>query len=615
MRIFVFISLFAFFSIHATAQVTTIRNPREITLTLIGKSEPVRTLKKDKQGLFRRTVENESLEAVNKPQFKQEQKPDHDDAALQRTTDTSGSVIEVLSNWEGLSTGVDPSDNTLAVSANYVVQLTNNWSNSIMNVWDKQGNLLVEEVNTGDLSGFSDFGDPNIVYDRQADRFIFCCLDGSLGNKLVICISETGDPTGSWFGYKLNFNEGFPDYPKIAVWGNSYMLTTNSTSPSIWAINRDKLLAGEATSDVQEFNLDRFGSIGFQSASPVTQTGATAPPPGAPAPVIRVGDDAWVGETIDHLELYFVSINWDDASLSEITGPYNLTTIEYDSKLCGFDNWQCIPQPGTSQKLDPLSDIVMDKVQYLNFTDHETIICSHVCRAYTAGYAGIRWYELRKNSGETDYSIYQQGTFAPNDSNYRFMPSITMNEEGVIALGYNISSSSVYPSIGLTGKTECDSSGIMGASEIVAQEGSKANSGNRYGDYNNMVSDPADGSFWLTSNYNQTSSWKTRVIHFSVAPCKISPPDSSVSIFGNLTIMPVPADNLLMISFSSISDEDLDIELYDMLGQIVKRQPAEIIKGQNYFELDTKILATGSYILRLQAGKEDTVKQIIVQHE
>ena len=98
-------------------------------------------------------------------------------------------------------------------------------------------------------------------------------------------------------------------------------------------------------------------------------------------------------------------------------------------------------------KLDALGDRLMYRLAYRNFGDHESLVVTH---SVTAGSSvGMRWYEIRNPAGTP--TVYQQGTYAP-DSAYRWMGSIAMNKSGDIALGYSVSSSSIFPSIRYTGR-------------------------------------------------------------------------------------------------------------------------------------------------------------------
>ena len=65
---------------------------------------------------------------------------------------------------------------------------------------------------------------------------------------------------------------------------------------------------------------------------------------------------------------------------------------------CNFG--ACIPQPGTSVKLDTLNDRLMYRMAYRNFGDHEAMVVNHSVDADGADHAGVRWYELRKTLGQ-----------------------------------------------------------------------------------------------------------------------------------------------------------------------------------------------------------------------
>src|SRR5438105_15584329 len=95
----------------------------------------------------------------------------------------------------------------------------------------------------------------------------------------------------------------------------------------------------------------------------------------------------------------------------------------------------CIPQAGTSQRLDSLADRLMYRLAYRNFGNHEALVVNH---SVTAGSSvGLRWYEIRSPSATP--TVFQQGTFAP-DATFRWMGSIAMDHVGDIALAYSASS-------------------------------------------------------------------------------------------------------------------------------------------------------------------------------
>lgn len=605
-----------------TAQTPKVFHPEISTIQLVHKSKPLREMKQEPMRTDGKRKIKEKEANGQMPVFKNlplDQIIKHD-AALQKIYSDTTTALNILSNWVGLSTNVDPSDNTITVSPGFVIQMTNNYSDSYMRIWNKAGDLLADHINTSDISGFGDYGDPNIIYDETAERFIFCVLKAT-GSKLIVCISETNDPMGIWDGYEMTTTGGFPDYPKIAVWGNSYFITTNSNSPTVFAIDRDLLLSGGGLGTTQKFTATGLGTIDFESLAPATVTGLDLP--NSPAVMLRVADDAWSGIDNDHLELFLTDINWADPDLSTMTGPIEIPIADYDSYMCGYNSWNCIDQPGPT-KLDPLGNIIMDKAQYRKFPGHESIVCSHLVNADGEGTGGMRWYELRKDTA--DWYIYQQGTFSP-DSHHRWMSSVTMNQFGSIALGYNISSTDIYPGIRMTGRMQCDSLGKMTAAEGIAQEGSGSNNYNRYGDYNGIVTDPVDGTFWLTSNYNPNSNWATRVIHFSLDTCTVAetPVDTTHEdttqtalldkiLISEFNLQPNPADQYLTVSFLSEGSTSFDLIIYDISGKQVFEKNYDVFPGSNAIMIKTGDLANGNYILSVKSSEIFMQKKLAVQH-
>src|SRR5205807_10492532 len=156
---------------------------------------------------------------------------------------------------------------------------------------------------------------------------------------------------------------------------------------------------------------------------------------------------------------------------------------------------RCVVQPGTNQRLDPLSDRLMNRLQYRNCGDHESLVVNHTVNVVN-NLAGIRWYEVRNPSAPTPI-VYQSGTYAPDATSSiptsRWMASAALDGAGNMALGYSASSSSVYPSIRYTGRLAGDPLNIMTQPEttIVAGGGSELAYGRR-GDYSSMTVEPAE---------------------------------------------------------------------------------------------------------------------------
>jgi hypothetical protein len=167
------------------------------------------------------------------------------------------------------------------------------------------------------------------------------------------------------------------------------------------------------------------------------------------------------------------------------------------------------------------------RLAYRNFGTYEAMVTNQSVEARSS-IAGSRWYEIRRTNGQ--YSIAQQGTFAPEDGVDRWMGSIAMDAVGNIALGYSVVDGlSVYPGIRYTGRLAGDTPGEMTLGEAVVIDGSgvQRTTNSRWGDYTSMNIDPTDDcTFWYVNEYytiagqlSSTAGWQTRIGSLKLPNC------------------------------------------------------------------------------------------------
>ena len=305
-----------------------------------------------------------------------------------------------------------------------------------------------------------------------------------------------------------------PDYPKFSVWRDGYYMgDNNSSSNDIYVFERTPMLTGGTAQMVGFNNPYRPTSIdGFMCVPPVDNDGTFAPT-GSPGLFIAFNDDA-IGGGSDQLWLYELAVNWTTPSSSTFNRTQQISVQPFDSNF--GNNWDNITQPN-SQKLDAIPMVIMNVPQYRNFGSYQTIVCCHTVDVDATNHAGIRWYELRKTTGT--WSVRQTGTYAP-DAHNRWMGSVMLNGNNKIALGYSVSSSTVYPSIRYCGQSAGEyatGTGVMDIPEDNIWPGAYAQTSyNRWGDYSLMSVDPTDDdTFWFTTQYvGSGGSRKTRIASF-----------------------------------------------------------------------------------------------------
>ncbi len=418
-------------------------------------------------------------------------------------------------------TFLNPPDTNGAVGKDHYIQLINA---TRVAIYDKTtGNLVIPTFSLSALGGCAtNNGDPIVMYDQLADRWFLS--EFGPGNSLCTYVSQTPDPTGAYYSYQFN-TPSFPDYPKYGVWHDAYYATTNESSPAVYALNRAAMLAG-APATTQRFTAPGLAGFGFEALTPADLDGMTPPPAGSPNFIMRHVDTEAHNvpgyPTNDILEIWAFSVNWVTPGSSTFTKIADILTAEFDSTLCGLTSFYCMGMPGVPQgatnSLDPLREVIMHRLAYRNFGSHEVLVGNFVTDI-GSNIGGIRWFELRK-SGAGAWALYQEGTYAPTTLDNRWMGGIAMDGSGNIALGYNVSSQTIYPSLRYAGRLASDPLGTLPQGEYTLINGSSINGSNRYGDYSAMSIDPVDDcTFWFTGEWNDATQWKTRIGAFRFDAC------------------------------------------------------------------------------------------------
>jgi subtilisin-like proprotein convertase family protein len=430
----------------------------------------------------------------------------------------------ILNQWS-----VHPPDPNGDVGPNHYVQMVNLG----FRIFDKLGNPLTPVANNNTLwSGFGgpceveNAGDPIVLHDQLADRWMLTQFSDS-GAPFFNCValSTTADPTGTYYRYAFSA-PAFPDYPKYGVWPDAYYLNAREGDTTLgnYALEREQMLVGNPAARVV-----RFGSgPGYASGNgllPSDLDGEDLPPAGSPNYFIGTqDDDGAYGAPLDAINIYEFHVDWANTANSTFTGPTTLPVEEFDSNY-PCSGRQCIPQPGTTVRVDILSYRQRPtwRAAYRNFGTHESIVTAQSVEAAPA-HAGMRWYELRGLAGTP--VVYQQGTYSPDTIIHRWMGSIAMDGSGNMALGYSVSNGvDVYPGLRFTGRLASDPLGTMPQGEGIMKvgTGSQTSTGARWGDYTSMTVDPSDDcSFWYTNQFIPTTSsvgWRGAVGAFKFPGC------------------------------------------------------------------------------------------------
>ncbi len=471
---------------------------------------------------------------------------------------------------------VSPPDPVGDVGPNHYVAM----SNLSFQIFDKAGNSLYGPALNNTLwAGFGgacqneNAGDPIVVYDQLADRWMLTQFTAN-GPTYYNCValSTTGDPTGSYYRWAFSTGSNFPDYPKYGVWTDAYYNSSREFAGGatfagigVYAYNRAQMLAGNPAPQVISF-LATPGATPYNVGDgllPTDLDGSILPPPGTPNFYVGSMDNGGpYGAPQDALTLWKFHADFVTPANSSFTLASTLPIAPYDTIFpCSPGSRNCIPQPGTTNKVDILSyrQRPMWRLAYRNFGSHEALVTNQSVEAGPS-MAGIRWWEIRDPNGSP--YVYQEGTYAPGlgDGIHRWMGSIAMDGSGNMALGYSASdATSTYPSSWYTGRLYGDPLGTLpqGEASVINGTGSQTGSA-RWGDYTSMNIDPVDDcTFWYVNQWIPTTSsvgWQLRIGAFKFPSCTGSfQPDFTLDATPAQQAICAPADASYDVSVGSLS--------------------------------------------------------------
>jgi hypothetical protein len=461
-------------------------------------------------------------------------------------------------------------------------------------------------------AGTSAAGDPVVLYDKYADRWFIMQFQLPSNNKVLIAISQTNDPTGAFYKYTFSSLTQQPDYLKFSIWPDGYYMTANF-GLQICIFDRTKMLAGDQTASMILKTLPNFQhDQGFYTPN-IADADGTLPPNGTPATLFGFEDNN-AGGSKDQIHVIKITTNWTTPSsttaVEDTPGGSPLATAAFNSTFSAAAMSE-ISQKGSSNGIDAIQGIFMFRAQYRVWAGYNSVLLSGVVNADGNGKAGIRWYELRQNNTTKVWSIYQQGTYAPDGDN-RWMSSIAMDDNGSIALAYAVSGPNSYPSLRYTGRYSSDPLGTMPFAEVTAKAGTSAKTGNnRWGDYSHTALDPDGKTFWHTGMW-MSSSETSQIYSFQITQSTATGIDENKKTDPSYSAYFIENSNLLVKASNLASDDLLMVDLFDVEGKLITDK--KIKPSSNMFEtnFDTNGLAKGTYLVRIGNISFQKVMKVIV---
>src|SRR5213593_2766821 len=404
-------------------------------------------------------------------------------------------------SFEGLHFGTNgpytnrltPPDVQVAVGPNHVVEMVN----VLGRISTKQG----VEVQTFPLDSFfgvpsTDFiSDPKIHFDTASGRWFASITDVTTGSVLLE-VSATDDPTGSWNSYRVSTITGCADQPLLGfsdlvviVSANDFSSCT-SGNPSYlgvqyWVLNKTDLLSGAAARtmsfgpDPTLFSVHPVQSLGSTDTQFMVSTGS--------------------GPTST---LTLFSITGVPPGLALVTQQnFGIRSVAIPPRA---------PQLGSRSTLDTADN----RVQDVMWADNRLWLSLGVGCTPTGDNqvrSCVRLIEVDTANGTIaqDFDIGFSGK-------YVFYPALRTDAGGNLVVVFGYSSANDYPEIRVAARSVHDPPNTIGASQIIRvgegpeTSGCPNNSVCRYGDYFGASHDPSElGIVWVAGEYGTAAGWAT----------------------------------------------------------------------------------------------------------
>ena len=421
----------------------------------------------------------------------------------------TGTTEEVLTSFPAvtldrqLTLGTDqfvtPPDNGLAVGPNHVVEMVN----SSGTIWNKSGGnpIQIFDLNTFFLvpSGYA-FSDPRVLYDQLSQRWFasgVAFVTPSFGSVIVIAVSTTSDPTGTWVQYSTdNSSDITHDQPKFGVSDDKFVISWNDflsaqffQGGSTFIFEKSQMVAGSSTVN--------GAAIGPDSTRVAL----------VPAVQLSAGSPEYIAYNNSDCSTLGCNKGSPTFGLAWITGTPlggNLAWNEADPAIAATSQPPNADQPGMPASIATNDDRFLTAIWQngvlwtggndacLPANDSATRPCSRLIQVLTSTQAIHQSFDIASFGGGLYY------------------PAFAMDAGGSMYVVYNISSPAQNVGVRITGQTaSAPIQTVAGGQTIKAGETTYdmnpcfgTAGASRWGDYSGAAIDPQNPSdVWVASEY------------------------------------------------------------------------------------------------------------------
>jgi hypothetical protein len=380
------------------------------------------------------------------------------------------------------------------------------------------------------VDNVEDTFDPRVHYDIQAGRWIFITIANgrSVDSAVLAAVSETSDPTGNWYGFKIPGDPDglyWADFPYIGVNSKWIAVSTTLFSVSankfglsrIYLLNKDSVYSNGAV----PFAVKSFDDEGGSNLSPSIDYDGNQPNlylvssfngNSSGKGFLRlctiegaIGSEVYTGGT----EFPAVSSTWGARS-----SPQDIA-----------------PQLGTDSRINNGDHRISSSIALRNgalWFCHNVFLPADVPTR-----SSIQWWELDLTGGIRQFGRIDD----PSGSRFYAFPSLAVNKNNDLLIGYSRFAADQFASANYSFRAATDPIETLRA-DTVLKEGEAAyvkdfgGTRNRWGDYSSTVVDPANEiDLWTLQQYaaSPANTWGTWWGRFALEAGGVPPAITSLN--------------------------------------------------------------------------------------
>jgi hypothetical protein len=533
-----------------------------------------------------------------------------------------------VKGWAGPNkNGWQPADADIATGILHVMVVTNEQ----FHIYGRNNALPLITTNT--LQSF--FGrpgknifDPKIVYDPWRNRWVMVAFErDGLFSYYWLAVSQTSDPTGSWWKYQFNAHvdgststSNWADYPGLGI--TSYDAPSDSTSiiitsnqynqadafqyAKIRVLKGKQVYAGQTAGWWDNWNMTDANSGKSFTVKPAVQWWSTA------------YGTAYLANTYGGSSNYYTIWRIDKPLWWSATGGITLTR-QSTITVNAYTVPTSVKQPG-GVKVDA-GDCRTQDIILTRGTNSSNVAKLFM---YTAVPSKYVWNVNDTNSvisycklNVTDNTVDVQQSFGSPGVWFTYPKAApkykTPHNADTAYISYISGGATVYNESRVIAH---DRATGIGPSYLV-RAGGTAHYGNfRFGDYSGACIDPLqNGNVWVVSMRNNNSNWGTGIGYVSTTSISgISQENELVP--NNYTLnqnYPNPFNPNTIISFGLPKAEQISLKVYNSLGKEVATLINTNMQAGNYkADFDGSDLSSGIYFYKLTAGSIVLTKKMLM---